>query len=213
MIPNKLSETIQTERRGAGLSQSELAERVGSSQSQISRLEKGQSSVVSDSVLRQILEFLEIDVSALEETTNEMATPLVLAYCTNGGCVKATPFANGMDLGIRPHFLEANQLQAHCPYCSAGLGFTCPNPECNAPLNSGISFCASCGIRYVRPTEELLEIFEQDGRAGLIRYVRDNREMLEFRAFERHETASGTVTKTDAPEEVGQQATSSEGSA
>lgn len=63
MINKKIGEKIRQLRKGWGLSQSELAEKIGVSFQQVQKYEKG-SSAVSVARLQQISEVLDVDITA-----------------------------------------------------------------------------------------------------------------------------------------------------
>lgn len=135
-------------RLAAGLTQNELAEKVGCKQSALSMLERGRVSAVSRETLAKIAEAVGV---ALPEgavpaaAAVAAALPLGFAFCPNFECLSNLPYFVGGELLLLP--LGSAGDGAHCAVCGEILARTCP--ACGAPVRRGGGCCGRCGAPLV----------------------------------------------------------------
>ncbi len=154
---------VRAARKAQHLTQGELAEKVGCTQSTISHFETGSSGAASEELIGKLAAYLGVKreedaPTALEEFIREK--PGSVAFCPNSDCLAASHFVlNGKQV-IRPWFFEivAGPSLTHCSHCGEGLEVGCP--ACLTPLVAGASFCSGCGSAMVRPTEKPEDVEE-----------------------------------------------------
>ena len=144
-------------RRAKGLRQTELAARIGCTQSALSMFEGGQPTKISKETVKKLSEFLGVPL--LDETPaaaapaplgsceNQIAVP---GFCPNDQCPSNVPYVVNGRLLYRPSRKAASPTGGtRCVQCGELLEMNCP--ACGAPLNDG-ACCATCGAAYVTPT-------------------------------------------------------------
>ena len=143
-------------RRAKGLRQTELAARVGCTQSALSMFEGGQPTKLSEETVRKRSEVLGVP---LQEETPAKATlipcgfqespNIVHGFCPNCQCPSNVPYVVNGRLFCRPSRKVASPTGGlRCTQCGELLEMCCPT--CGAPLNDG-ACCAACGSAYVTP--------------------------------------------------------------
>ena len=166
-------------RRAKGLRQTELAARVGCTQSALSMFESGQPTKLSEETVKKLAEFLRVPL--VEEVSSPIVVPtngsheslnVVHGFCPNCQCPSNVPYVVDGRLFYRPSRTVASPTGGpRCTQCGELLEMRCPS--CGAPLNDG-ACCAVCGSRYVTPsiTEEI----------DVVAYARMRREeIIQFR--------------------------------
>ena len=143
-------------RRAKKLRQTELAARVGCTQSALSMFEGGQPTKLSEETVRKLSEVLEVPL--VEEVPPIGTLPLpglvgsvcvVHGFCPNCQCPSNVPYVVDGRLFYRPSRKVASPTGGmRCTQCGEMLEMSCPS--CGAPLNDG-ACCAACGAAYVTP--------------------------------------------------------------
>ena len=163
-------------RRAKGLRQTELAARVGCTQSALSMFEGGQPTKLSEETVRKLSEVLDVPLqevpspSGVHVPSASLEPHIVIhGYCPNCHCPSNVPYVVGGRLFYRPSRKVASPTGGvRCVQCGELLEMRCPT--CGAPLNDG-ACCAACGATYVTPVvEEGLDIgvYAQTRRAEII---------------------------------------------
>jgi DNA-binding XRE family transcriptional regulator len=149
-IPTEISHCLREARRAKGLTQSELAQRVGCQQSAVSMMESGRATALSQETLHRIA--AELGVSIPKESGAAAPVPGVgHAYCPDAECPSNIPFVvNGaLVFWPRPQPAPAGR---HCAFCGEVLARACP--RCGAPAGAG-ACCRACGASFVPPPATL----------------------------------------------------------
>ncbi len=136
---------LRLARREKGLTQAELAQRVGCQQSAISMMESGRMSALARETLEKIASELGV---ALEGATSApmISTPLAgHAFCTDPECPANVPFVVGNELLFwpRPQPMAGGR---HCACCGEVLASVCV--KCGTPAGGG-ACCGACGTPFV----------------------------------------------------------------
>jgi len=139
---------FKTARRDLGLTQSQLAEKVGCTQAALSMFESGKPTKLSEEFVKKAAAVLEIDLAknpapAVVSITAAFSEG-VLGFCPDPECPSNFPYLVGGRLVYRSHLAAGK----HCAHCGELLEKRCP--ACGAPLNEG-ACCAACGSGYVTP--------------------------------------------------------------
>jgi transcriptional regulator with XRE-family HTH domain len=175
-----LHEAVLTARRRQGLTQSELASRVGSSQSAISMFEAGRADALSQEKIVLIARELGLDLSVLAAAPEAgPAAPEILKFCPVDDCPSNVPYVSRGRLGYHPALVEGPASErTRCRYCGELLESACPNEECRLPVAEG-ACCRGCGTAYVTAT--------RTPRGPLARWVDEQRARIrELRALVEH---------------------------
>ncbi len=143
---------VRAARRAAHLSQTELAERAGCNQSQLSAFEAGVRGKVSRETIAKVAELLGLeapDDDAAAAVARPVATPAALARCPDFACPSNLPYFAGDRLLFLP--LGTAGAGAHCALCGEVLVRACPH--CGAPILAHGGCCGSCGLPLVEIPE------------------------------------------------------------
>ena len=141
---------LREARRAKGLTQADLARRVGCQQSAVSMMEAGRSDALAQETLTRIASELGV---VLETNTPELSTapssvPSVgRAFCTDPECPSNVPFVTSGTLLFwpRPQPVPGGR---HCAFCGEVLAHVCG--QCGAPSGTG-ACCKACGRAFVPP--------------------------------------------------------------
>lgn len=141
-------------RRSKGIRQTDLAARVGCTQSALSMFEGGQPTKISEETVRKLSEVLGVPLVEENPSANVASTsglvnsPIeVHGFCPNCQCPSNVPYVVGGRLFYRPSRKVASPTGGvRCTQCGEILEVRCPT--CGAPLNDG-ACCAACGAAYV----------------------------------------------------------------
>lgn len=146
-------------RRAKGFRQTELAARIGCTQSALSMFEGGQPTKLSEDTVKKLSEVLEVPL--VEEKTPVGTLPssgltdsvnVVHGFCPNCLCPSNVPYVVGRHLFYRPSRQVASPTGGvRCTQCGELLEMRCPS--CGASLNDG-ACCAACGSAYVTAVME-----------------------------------------------------------
>ena len=146
---------VRRARRDAGISQVQLAEKVGCNQSQISAFESGVPGKVARETVLKIAENL-----GLEPPPEEQAAPVVsglqaaapsrgfvqaVPFCPNFECLSNFPYFVGEQLLFLP--LGSSGCGARCAVCGEILSRECP--VCKARTTGRGGCCETCGNQLV----------------------------------------------------------------
>lgn len=188
-----LHEALQSARRKADLTQSELADKVGCSQSAISMFEGGHRDALAREKVAEIASALGVDIKSFpREAEDAVPSNAVLKYCPIGGCPTQEPYRVMDRICFRPLLVRAPASErTHCAECGELMEQRCPNAKCHAPVAAG-GFCRACGTPYVTGEQAGVGASE-DGlqeRAGRARALRVEREMESGEAGGLPESAS-----------------------
>ena len=150
---------VRAARRAAHWSQTELAERAGCNQSQLSAFEAGVRGKVSRETLAKIAKLLGLEAPAAVEdaVARPVADVAAIARCPDFACPSNLPYWAGGRLLFLP--LGTAGSGAHCAICGEVLERACP--RCGAPVRAPGGCCGSCGAALV----ELPDGFAEDPRA------------------------------------------------
>ena len=145
-----LHRRIRDARRAKGLSQTEVANRVGCLQSQVSMIESGLPSRVARETLVKVADFLGVEMEGQPAIAASAApVPFGRAYCPQADCPSNLPYVAGGDLFFWPAAQPGAPRPGHrCVWCGEVLAFVCPH--CGAPAGNG-ACCRECGRPYVAP--------------------------------------------------------------
>ena len=162
--PRTFLTALRRGRLAAGLTQRELAEKVGCKQSALSMLEGGRPAAVSRETLAKIAHAVGV---ALPEGTSPAAAaaaaaaaafpPAGFAFCPDFECPTNMPYFAGTELLLLP--LGTAGAGRHCAACGELLARACP--ACGAPVRRGGGCCTACGA----PLVVVPEGFAADPRA------------------------------------------------
>lgn len=144
-----LHDALKSARKAAGMSQAELADRVGCKQSAISMFEGGRSDVLAWEKVVRIAEILGTDIRSFAPQMIPVVQDdgRVLKCCTNFDCERNIPRMIGDRLMVRPTFLYAqDDADTFCPECLSEMISRCPS--CSHPVKRG-NGCSACGTPYV----------------------------------------------------------------
>ena len=143
-------------RRAKGLRQTDLAARVGCTQSALSMFEGGHPTKISEETVKKLSDILE--VSLVEKSDpNGVGNSAgvgesmsgVHGFCPNCQCPSNVPYVVDGRLFFRPSRKVASPTGGvRCTQCGEILELNCP--VCGASLNEG-ACCAACGTAYVTP--------------------------------------------------------------
>ncbi len=137
------SAKVKEARLALHLTQQELADLIGCSQSSISYIENGVTDVLSIELLQKLSNQLGIE---LPENTSPVPGPTqVLAYCTNSDCPCGVANVISGRLAIRPalYSVAGGATPVYCKACGTELSTLCKH--CLTPLVQGAAFCVGCG--------------------------------------------------------------------
>lgn len=166
-----LSRRLRDARRDKGLTQAEVAARVGCLQSQVSMLEAGQPNKVARETLEKVAALLEVEIPAAVDPVVPLAIDRPVfahAYCPQPDCPSNKPYMVGGDLFFWPSRQPGVPVPGHrCAWCGEVLAFVCP--KCGAAAGVG-ACCRECGAPFVAPPpimEEAPEIWVARRRAEI----------------------------------------------
>lgn len=143
----QLGREVCARRISRRLSQTDLGDSVGISQTAISRIEKGDIASVSPEKLSALLKLLELQRFSTGGSDMEED---VLACCSNADCPEGFAFINGQKLATRPKYylIRASETR-FCRACGGALITHCRLPTCGKPLTENAAYCTFCGEPYV----------------------------------------------------------------
>lgn len=154
-----LGERVQQERRRQGLTQEDLATKIGTTQSQLSQFERGQDGVVSSEVLNRLTNFLEILPQKKEASTTS------LFFCPNPLCGEALVQKHRFMLlngrikkldsaaySITPCFFQ-NEFSSSlfCRHCGTSMESSCP--DCQEDVQNAGCYCERCGGPFINSAD------------------------------------------------------------
>jgi transcriptional regulator with XRE-family HTH domain len=166
---------VKDQRKAQDLTQAELAHKVGTTQSQISLFEKGQRHVLSERIITNILEALEIDK---EEASLDVDKVQKCGICSNSECPGGTLGLIGSAVVFRPMMWRVRDpinARPKCAMCGEVVALACET--CGAPIKPGL-FCSACGKQLVPPPAEIAEIPEGMRAARIDEINRRNRGLV-----------------------------------
>jgi transcriptional regulator with XRE-family HTH domain len=133
--------------------QSELAKRIGVSQSLISKFINGKLRTLSRRTANTIASFLEMPVEGPRKPT--------LAYCGASHCPSIHVAVLEGFLYASPRFRPITPTsRKDCPYCKAVLFRECPH--CGETINKAALYCPECAEPYVEAPDELEGVPDKD---------------------------------------------------
>lgn len=145
-----LSRRLRDARRDKGLTQAEVAARVGCLQSQVSMLEAGQPNKVARETLEKVANLLEVELptGVVEDKPIVIDRPVFAhAYCPQPDCPSNKPYVVGGELFFWPAQQPGVPRPGHrCAWCGEVLAFVCP--KCGAAAGVG-ACCRECGTPFV----------------------------------------------------------------
>jgi transcriptional regulator with XRE-family HTH domain len=145
----RLGPVLREARRSKRLTQVQLSDQIGCSQSQISELEQGIPNAVSRDLLERIATSLEVDL--LEYDRPEITTTppsSSYSFCTNQLCPAARPFIVRGKFPMKPHFIPVTSGAKNCEFCGEVLASKCERGGCGFPVHPGF-FCRQCSQPYI----------------------------------------------------------------
>ena len=143
---------VRAARRAAHWSQTELAERAGCRQSQLSAFEAGVRGKVSRETIIKFAELLGLgkpDESAATAVARSGAVFAALARCPDFSCPSNLPYFAGDRLLFLP--LGTAGAGTHCAICGEVLVRACPH--CGESILAHGGCCGSCGLPLVEIPE------------------------------------------------------------
>lgn len=144
---------LRRARRALGLSQAELARRIGASQSAISMFENGHQTALAFDKVLAAADSLGVDLSpdtVHGEPEPDAAHP-TFRFCPDADCPSAWPHTLGAEVLLVPRLVsvpDTVDVRLHCAWCGEVMLDRCG--DCGAPINEGAA-CMHCGERYVEP--------------------------------------------------------------
>ncbi len=140
---------LRDARRAKGLTQAQLAQRVGCQQSAVSMMEAGRTTALARETLVQIAAELGVTLaSAASTSATPVTTPsLGRAFCTDPECPSNVPFvvSGALLFWPRPQPVPGGR---HCSFCGEVLANVCG--KCGASAGAG-ACCKDCGAAFVPP--------------------------------------------------------------
>ena len=140
---------VRTARRAAHWSQTELAEKAGCRQSQLSAFEAGVAGKVSRETIAKLADLLGLEAPAAGAAAAPAAAPGARARCPNFECPSNLPYRVGGQLLFLP--LGTAGSGVHCAICGEVLVRACP--RCGAPIHAHGGCCEACGAPLVEMPE------------------------------------------------------------
>lgn len=165
-IPIGMGAAIAAARKKAGMSQAELGNLAGCTQSAVSSLEHELESKVAEPTILKIYEILEIEppkgeVEKEGGVLRGVGIGMHGGYCPDCECPSNVPYLVGKRILFKPKLRKTGKF---CPDCGEILEKRCPN--CGAELNEG-ACCENCGEAYVAaaiaPGVDLVEYVKRRG--------------------------------------------------
>ena len=167
-ILKQLPKLIRAARLERGITQIEIANKVGCKQSAISMMEGGRVDAISESTYEKLAELLEINLSALIPSTGPVLTAAALAplqpevaMCANFECPSNKPYIVGMNVYFKPTGKAG--FSNRCAICGEILIKVCPH--CGVKLQTPGGCCGHCGKQLLELpegyTEDVLGWVEQ----------------------------------------------------
>ena len=145
---------VRQSRRSQGLTQADLAGRVGITNGALSRYESGDVGVVGDATLRSVCEALQLVGPAwlagagAGPAAERPAGELARYYCPTPFCPLNQVFMTPGWIHFMPQQVEScAAAEVVCQWCGAALQSRCLN--CGADLVEGSGVCVACGAEYV----------------------------------------------------------------
>ena len=139
---------LRAARREKGLTQAQLAQRVGCQQSAISMMESGRMTALARETLVRIAAELGVVLEKSAKTPASSATPSSgHAHCTDPECPSNIPFVVSGTLVFWPR-AQPVAGGRHCATCGEVLASVCG--KCGAPAGTG-ACCRDCGTAFVPP--------------------------------------------------------------
>ena len=144
---SSLAPRITAARRRLGLTQSELARRVGCRQSAVSMLERGNGHALARPKVEALLAALDLETALPSEEASGDSPARGHRYCPVYDCPSNLPFAvKDTPMALPDPRLRPEPGGRHCALCGELLEDRCP--ECGADINRG-ACCRQCGTPYV----------------------------------------------------------------
>ena len=149
-LSTEICQQLRDARRAKGLTQAELAQRVGCQQSAVSMMEAGRTTALARETLMRIAAELGVVVeSASTALLASVTLPMAgAAHCTDPECPSNVPFVVSGALVFWPRPQPALSGGRHCAYCGEVLASACS--KCGAPAGTG-ACCRACGSAFVPP--------------------------------------------------------------
>ena len=117
---------LRVARRAKGLTQAELAQRVGCQQSAVSMMEAGRTTALAHETLARIAAELGVTWAATEHAAAPAAArPAGQAHCPDPECPSNVPFVVNGALVFWPRPQSASG-GSHCAWCGEVLARICP---------------------------------------------------------------------------------------
>jgi DNA-binding XRE family transcriptional regulator len=140
-------EQLRAARRAKGLTQAQLAQRVGCQQSAVSMMEAGRVTALAPETRERIAAELGVVLAgATESPVVAVVVPVAgRAFCTEPDCPTNVPFVVSGVLLFWPR-VQAVPGGRHCAACGEVLAQACG--KCGAPVAAG-ACCRDCGTPYV----------------------------------------------------------------
>jgi len=135
---------FRQKRRELGITQNIAAQRVRTSQSQVSAFENGNDKALSRTKVEALAKLLGVDLEEL--LSRQIQDRPALKCCTNPECPGNMPFARASVIVFQPRFVKTNE--SHCRLCGEPLVAECAN--CHAAIQPGLH-CGLCGAEFVEP--------------------------------------------------------------
>lgn len=138
-------------RREKGLTQAELAQRVGCRQSAISMMEAGRVTALARETREKIASVLGVTLEGVQAATTNAAPAAGHAFCTDPECPSNVPFvvAGALLFWPRPQPMAGGR---HCACCGEVLASVCG--RCGLPAGGG-ACCRACGTPFVPPPADV----------------------------------------------------------
>jgi len=148
-LSTEICRQLREARRAKGLTQADLAQRVGCQQSAVSMMEAGRATALAHETLTRIAAELGV---ALESAASTPAAAIAApsfgrVFCTDPECPSNVPFvvSGALVFWPRPQPVSGGR---HCACCGEVLSNVCG--KCGAPAMAG-ACCKDCGAPFVPP--------------------------------------------------------------
>jgi DNA-binding XRE family transcriptional regulator len=137
---------LREARRAQGLTQAELAQRVGCQQSAVSMMEAGRVTALAPETRARIAAELGLRLEGVATERATAAAPVrVPAFCPEPDCPSNVPFVVNGELVFWPRGASVGG-ERHCVCCGEVLARICGT--CGAAVTAG-ACCRDCGTAYV----------------------------------------------------------------
>ncbi len=169
--PPAAHEVLREARNRSGLKQTELAEQIGTSQSQISQFEGGRTDALSTEKIVRLAEALGVDPDEVLGPSIPYRRDAKVFFCPNPNCLAGKLRRLGNRNVVHPSFQTGPTTAESmwCVACTDALEVTCGGQGCGKPAVANATCCPFCGRVYVTMDKDFVTLPEDDDRIVAMR--------------------------------------------